>query len=237
MSVSRNFFIGYEPVTRLGPVQALRRGQRRAGSRPSRCSRSGSGARPRPARRHLVRGRTPDARDRPRRILRRSRAHPRRADLGARRQGGGDRPAARHPRPIARPRRHLHHAQRPARAAGRRPVHDPRAMDGWRANSCGARSARTSCFGLMGGGEELATCRASSTSSSGRRRVGQEGPPASRRPRPARPTEAAPLLALPRVLAAPDLSVPRAPAIGPSSPRRPAGPRRSRGRPPGRRGR
>ena len=72
-----------------------------------------------------VRRRAPVGGDRPRRVPRRPTPHPRRADLGSRRQRGGDRAPPRHRARARGPRRGLHHPQRASRAADRRPLRHP----------------------------------------------------------------------------------------------------------------
>ena len=91
MSIARNFFLGREPSEGLGAVPPLRLPSRERAPRARRWPTIGiRRARPRPAGRHAVRRRTPMRGDRPRRLFRRPRADPRRADLGARRPPGGD---------------------------------------------------------------------------------------------------------------------------------------------------
>ena len=125
MSISRNFFLGNEPTKGAGPFRRFDMGfADRIGARADARDRHRR-PRHRPARGHPVRRRAPDARHRPRGVLRSARPHPRRADVGARREAGGDRPAPHPQGPRPRAGGHLHHPQRAARAAGRRPVHDP----------------------------------------------------------------------------------------------------------------
>ena len=125
MSITRNFFMGREPARGRGPLGRFDVGERQ----PDRRGRDGQDrhrrARPDPGGRHALGRRAPVRRDRARGLFRRPRADPRRADLGARRQAGLGRAALRRPGARARPRRDLHHPQRPPRLSGRRRLHDP----------------------------------------------------------------------------------------------------------------
>ena len=145
MSISRNFFLGNEPTRRLRAAPPLRLGEggpdRPGGDEEHRHRRPRHGA----ARRDAVRRRAPDAGDRPGGVLRGAGPDSRRADLRARRQGVGDRPPPRHLGPKTRPRRDLHHPQRPARPADRRLVHDPDARPAPVAPTSGASSTPASC--------------------------------------------------------------------------------------------
>ena len=125
MSISRNFFLGNEPTIGFGPFKRFDMAKAATIAREEMQQHRDRRPRHRPAGRHAVRRRAPDAGHRPRRVLRRPRPDPRRTDVGARRQGVGDRPAPRHRGPQPGPRGDLHHPQRPARAADRRLVHDP----------------------------------------------------------------------------------------------------------------
>ena len=102
MSISRNFFLGNEPTKGVGPLRRFDVGK---ADRIAREHMHEIGIDVRDTAQlvgHPVRRRAPDAGHRPGRVLRRAGADPRRADLGARRQAGGDRPAPRHPRPARR---------------------------------------------------------------------------------------------------------------------------------------
>ena len=124
---------------RVRAVQAVRCGQGRARRQGGDAQHRDRRARHGTTRRHPVRRRAPDPGDRAGRVLRGQGPDPRRADVRARRQGIGDRPAPCDRRPEQGPRGHLHHAQRPARAADRRLVHHPdprpigRDLPAWRA--------------------------------------------------------------------------------------------------------
>ena len=125
MSISRNFFLGNEPVKGFGP---FKRFDAERAAQVAREEMHHIGIDVRDTDQlvgHAVRWGAPDARHRPGRILRGARPHPRRTDLGPRRQGVGDRAPARDLGTQPGPRRDLHHPQRPARAADRRLVHDP----------------------------------------------------------------------------------------------------------------
>ena len=94
MSIWRNFFLGAEPLKKARAAPLDRRRKREA-DRPRGAARDGDRhPRPGPARRHALGRRAAVGRDRAGRPLRRARADPRRADLGARRQAGRRRPQA-----------------------------------------------------------------------------------------------------------------------------------------------
>ena len=80
-------------------------------------------ARPDPGRGHALGRRAAVRRDRPRGLFRRQGADPRRADLGPGRQAGLGGAEVRGPGARPRPRRDLHHPQRPPRLGGGRQVH------------------------------------------------------------------------------------------------------------------
>ena len=122
MAIWRNFFLGSEPTTRLGPVPPLRRAHGKEVTRRGAGRDGHRHPRPRPAGRHAVRRRAAVGGDRPRGALRRAGADPGRADLGAGRQAGRRGAAVHRPGPRPRPRRRLHHPQPAPRLPGRRPV-------------------------------------------------------------------------------------------------------------------
>ena len=125
MSITRNFFMGREPGRGKGPLGGFDVGEANRTARGRDGQDRDRRARPEPGGRHAVGRRAPVRRDRARGLLRRARPDPRRADLGARRQAGLGRAALRRPGARARPRRDLHHPQRPSRLPGRRRLHHP----------------------------------------------------------------------------------------------------------------
>jgi len=108
MSISRNFFLGSEPTTGLGPVRMYDGG---TADRVTREALKGMGIDLRhvAAGRHPLRWRAAVSRHRARHPLRGKGRHPRRADLGARREGGWRRAPLHRPGPRVGHRRHPHH--------------------------------------------------------------------------------------------------------------------------------
>ena len=133
MSVWRNFFLGSRADQEPRPVEVDRQGRRAKRIAKAEMAKMGIDIRDhRAAGRHAVRRRAPVGGDRPRRLLRRQGADPRRADVGARRQAVGRRAQAHRRGPEPGSGRDLHHPQPPARVSGRQPIPDPqpRALDG-----------------------------------------------------------------------------------------------------------
>ena len=159
-------------LPRLGADQGLRpaaahRRQVRQGDDARRAQEDGHRrARPRPARRHALRRRAPGGLDRPRGLLRRQGADPRRADERPRRQAVRRRAALRRPGARPRPRRDLHHPQPAPRLPGRRSLRDPQPRPAGRATGARTRSPATSWSSRC---PAAPSSTRSSTSSAGRR--------------------------------------------------------------------
>ena len=158
----------------LGSVPSVRREEgegdhaRRAVEDGHRHPRSGA------ARRDALGWRAAVGRDRPRRVLRRAGADPRRADRGARREAGGRRPPLHRDGEATRRGRRLHHPQPAPRVPRRRPLRDPPAREGLRELPEGrahARAARAD-DGRRSGAREP---RARAPAGGGRRRRAPEG--------------------------------------------------------------
>ena len=123
MPVWRNFFLGSEMTKGVGPLRRLDIAAMKKITK-DRAGRDGHRpARRRPADRHAVGWRAAVCRDRPRGLLRRAGADPRRADGGARRAAVRRGAEVHRQGPRPRPRRHLHHPQPAPRLSGGRPVH------------------------------------------------------------------------------------------------------------------
>ena len=155
MSISRNFFLGREPLDGRLPLPPLRQGAGQRGRAPGDGRHRHRRARPDPGGRHALRRRAPVGRDRPRHPFRREGADPRRADLGARRPPGGDGAEVRHRGAAARPRRDLHHATTsttPTRSATSSRCSTAAASSGTFRKS---EISRDEVVAIMSGGEDL----------------------------------------------------------------------------------
>ncbi len=171
MSVWRNFFLGSEPTN--GQRAAARASTCKFAQRHDARGDAQDGhrrARPGPAGRHAVGRRAPGGGDRPRRLLRREGADPRRADVGARRQAVRRRAALHRAGARPRARRDLHHPQPAPRVPGRRSLRDPQPRPAGRRLAARARSRRDELVQQMSGGAELDAARRTSWSASWRAR-------------------------------------------------------------------